>query len=74
MRSISTDLENPTHIYDEWGEFNVELPSNQTMDVLIQKYLQSHYLHPNPIVLFDIEQVCIGDETKFTSLSLIETR
>ena len=70
-KSISSDLENPTHIYDEWGEFNVELTVQSNYGCVDSEF-SSAIIHPNPIVLFDIEQVCIGDETKFTSLSLIE--
>ena len=69
--SIFSDNENPLHTYDGWGEFNVEL-TVQSNYGCANSVVSKAIIHPNPIVLFDLEQVCFGDETKFTSLSLIE--
>jgi len=68
--SVSSDLEAPSHTYNDYGQYDVELiveSNHGCFDREVTKVL----VYPNPIIDFSTEQVCFLDETKFTSHSYI---
>ncbi len=69
--SVSSDLESPSHTYNEWGQYDVELIVESNHGCFNSEVTKA-IVHPNPIIDFSFEQVCIHDETKFTSHSYID--
>ncbi len=65
-----SSLTNPCHLFPDSGNFNVslivtdQLGCKDTVNQLV-------YVHPQPVVNFTYNNVCVHDTAKFTNLSLL---
>ncbi len=70
--SILSDTEHNSHVYEKWGAFDVSLQVRSNFGC-ISSVNEQAIVNPNPEILFDVEQICKGDITRFTSqASIIE--
>ena len=66
-------LELPSHTYNDYGQYDVELIVESNSRLFLTENHKS-LVYPKPIIDFSTEQVCFLDETKFTSHSYIRSR
>jgi len=64
--TILSDLENTVHIYEDWGEFDINLQVKSNFGCT-NSINGTSIVHPNPEVSFLVKHICEGDITKFTS-------
>ena len=69
--SVSSDLEAPSHTYNDYGQYDVELIVESNHGCFNREVTKA-LVYPKPIIDFSTEQVCFLDETKFTSDSYID--
>jgi PKD repeat protein len=65
----TSTLQNPTHIYNSSGIYNVTLQVTNSTQCTKDTTIQVE-VSPRPTAMFEYTAACVGDSTQFTDLSL----